>query len=69
MSPDPHAKAARDAGNAWKAYRSTCMLGGTREQRKWACQQAVKAEEQLAKVEQAVTPLKSLRKRPSLPLR
>lgn len=37
--------ALRKAADArWSAYKSTCCMGDTAEQRRWACDQAVKAE-------------------------
>lgn len=44
---------AKAAIAAWDRYRSTVCMGGTREQRRWAFDQALDAEDKLAKVEQA----------------
>lgn len=33
-----------EADAAWQRYASTCRLGGSRDERRWACERAVRAE-------------------------
>jgi hypothetical protein len=43
VSNDPP-RLRSEADAAWDRYRSTCFTGGTAEQRRWSCDQAVKLE-------------------------
>lgn len=45
---DPRAKAALAA---WSRYASTVLMGGTPQQRRWAFEKAMEAEEKLALAE------------------
>lgn len=42
-------RSARDI--AWGRYKSTVITGGTPEQRRWACDQAVRADDRVAELE------------------
>ena len=51
---DAHLALAKAAGAAWERYRSTVLMGGTPEQRRWAFDVALKAEGKLAEMEMSL---------------
>lgn len=51
---DPTTRLRNEADAAWETYTSTCVTGGTAEQRQWACDSAVRAEMRASKAEDAI---------------
>ncbi len=53
MAPNPRTLLTNTAAAAWDRYASTVYMGGTPEERQWALDLAVKADDLLAVHDQA----------------